>query len=553
MAPRSLRARATGIARLLWPIAPKWAAVRTHHRLMATDGEYARAFGVWANLRGYKSVAPGKNKSPWLHASDRDADGEVVPDLPKMRSRSRATTRDDPIGSGVVGVLVRKVVGTGVRAQVRIPGSTKKAEAIEVVADELLAKIDRANVLDYAAHQRLVYQRTVEDGDVLLRRVVSAPGTPEWIEVVEGERLATPMDARPESPRGRIVAGVEKDEHSIPVAYWVMRRHPNEHQGQGVVVGPKAPLGTVPISKSEFDRVPSDQCMLVRSRVTRSGQTRGVPIFHACVQDLLDLDLLILASLKRTQVAACIAMFITSAGDSVDLLQLTSEDYGYQLDQTLEPGMLFRLFPGESVTPLNPTTGVPDLDRFVMLLAKRVGAAVGLSPQTVLQAWEGLSYSTARTIKTGEKETIRLERSSFVSQACAWERRVVLEDALLRGDPRLLAVGATREDLAERYAAWIGDEEQWVDPTSEASATREMLDMGLTSQQIECARLGRDWEDVLRQNLEYEKRRLELRAELGLPEEPVAQKPTIKLPAPSADEEPEDDQGEDEKPAKGAA
>ncbi len=555
---RSLRDCATPIERALWPLAPRWAARRVHARLMASE-DYAQAFATYANLRGYKAAKSGKSATPWLNAGDRDADAEIVPDLNTLRNRSRATTRDDPIGTGIVNTFVRKVVGTGIRCQVRLKGDTEKGELIESVADELLATIDRANGLDYAAHQRLVYQRTLEDGDVLLRSVVRAPGEPVWVEVVEGERLATPMDARPVDPAGRIVAGVEKDRWGIPVAYWVMRRHPNEILGVNVVRGPKSQAGTVPVSASEFDRVPESACRLIRARVTRSGQTRGVPIFHACVQDLHDLDLLILASLKRTQVAACISMFITSAGEGTDILELTAEDYGYRLDQTLEPGMIFRLFPGESITPLNPQAGVPDLDRFVMLLAKRVGASVGLSPQTVLQAWENLSYSTARTIKTGEKETIRLERSSFVSQACAWERRLVLEDALLRGDERLQAGGITQQDLADRFAQWIGDEEQWVDPTSEAAATREMLDMGLTSLQIECARLGRDWEDVLRQRLEAELRENELREELGVPRREVAPKPTIKMPAPDEGEQGEDeeDQGqpvdEQDMPAKEAA
>lgn len=489
---------------------------------METDDDYREAFGVWAHMRGYKSAQSTKGKTPWLNAADRSADAEIVGDLQTLRNRSRATQRDNPIGSGVIGTMVRKVIGTGIRSQVRIKKQSAKAQVIEEVACDLLCHIDRANDLDYPAHQRMVYQRTLEDGDVLLRAVMSNVLEPVWIEVVEGERLATPMDAKPQDSEGRIVAGVEKDRFGIPVAYFVMRRHPNEVYNSQTVMGTKARIGAVPLSISEFDRVPVEFCKLVRSRVTRPGQTRGVILLHASMQDIHDLDLLILASLKRTQVAACIAMFIQSEGDSVDLLDLTAEDYGYRLDQTIEPGMMFRLFPGEKAEFLNPTAGVPDLDKFAFLLAKRIGAAVGLSPQTVLQAWEGLSYSTARTIKTGEQQTVRLERSSFACQALAWERRVVLEDALLRGEPRLLAAGVTSEDLDEKYAEYIGDEEQWVDPQAEASATKEMLEMGLTSPQIECARLGRDWEDVMRQRLEAEQAEDEMRKEMGMGPKKVA-------------------------------
>lgn len=498
-------------------VAPRAAAVRAHHRRMSRDEDYAAAFHVAARVRGYSAAKTTKNSTEWLLASDRDADAELVGDHRVMRNRSRCLSRDNALASGIVATLRRGTVGTGLRPQARTVAGTTKDEVLEAVGLELLDRVDQANGLDHAAHQALVYQRTVEDGDVLLRAVTTDPSEPVWIEVIEGDRLAAPVDAKPMDPAGRIVAGVEKDRHGRTVAYWVAKRHPGDFGTVGTVMGTQAKIAPS-ITAVDYDRVDARGARFVRSRVTRPGQSRGVVLFHGCLQDLHDLELLILASLKRAQVAACLTLFLKSTDPSIDLLSLTADDYGYQMDAILRPGGIFRLFPGEDVQTVSPNFSAPDLAAFVFLLAQRIGAAVGLSPEAVLRAWKGVSYSGARTIKIDDRQTYRAERASFTSQVLAWEWRVVLEDALMRGDPRLLAAGVTPEDLA--LVEWIGDEEQWVDPQAEAAAVQLMLAMKLTSPQIECQRLGRDYADVLRQNLEAQALARDIRDELGL-EDPV--------------------------------
>jgi lambda family phage portal protein len=516
-------------------VSPRAASLRAHHRQMAEGGDYAAAFHIAARMRGYASAKQSAGKTPWLHSSDRNADGEIVPSHPTLRNNSRALQRDNSLGSGIVATLKRGTVGTGLRPQART-GDKVKDDALELVGADLLSRVDRANALDHAGHQALVYQGTAEAGDILLRAVADGPGEPVWIEVVESERISTPTDARPKDPAGRIVSGVEKDGRGRPVAYWVAKRHPGDSILQNTVLG-SAAVTRPSLTVADYDRVEvGPGVAFVRSRVTRPGQSRGVPIFHACLQDLHDLELLILASLKRSQIAACLAMFIKTGADAADLLDLTAEDYGYQLDATIQPGGIFRLFPGEEAQFSTPPATSVDLSAFVFLLAQRIGAAVGLSPEAVLRAWKGVSYSGARTIKIDDRQTYRSERASFASQVLAWEWRVVLEDALMRGDPRLLAAGVTLTDVG--LVDWIGDEEQWVDPQAEATAIETMLRLKLTAPQIECARLGRDYEDVLRQCIEAEATEKKIRAELGVPAQVAA--PGLKvLPGGKSDDDAE--------------
>ena len=515
--------------------APKSARLRQHRRRMDRDGDYRTAFELGCRVRGYKAASHGKNHTQQPGASWRSADAEINNDLWTMRNRSRAANRDDALSSGITLTLVRGVVGTGLRPQART-GDDVKDEALESVWNKRKDQLSLGEGgLIHGMVQRLRYNKVVEDGEILLRPAVRvihdptgaqgspAPG-PMWIENIESDRLRTPADAMPEDPMGRIVAGVEKDRDGVVKAYWILQHHPGDTILWDTKVGNQAIPFVSTFSKRYFNRCPAETVCHIRSRVTRPGQTRGVPTCHAVMQDLHDLDLLILASLKRTQVAACLSVFLTSTVDTLDLIELTAEDYGYQLDQKLEPGSIFRLFPGEKAEFLNPTAGVPDLDRFVMLLAERIGAAIGLSPQAILRKWDGVSYSGARTIKIDDRQTYRAERADFASHGLTWEWKMVMEDEILRGNDELRAAGVSLDDVSK--VEWIGDEEQWVDPQSEAESIMVMLQLGLTSKQIECARLGRDFVSVLKENLQAELMERDMRDAMGLPDPNAVPEPS---------------------------
>lgn len=503
-------------------------SLRVHRRKMERDGDYRNAFDVAARLRGYKSAGHTKNQTPWMNASNRSADGEILTDLPTMRNRSRALNRDDALASGIYSTLTRGVVGTGLRPQA-CTGEDFKDDALEAVWKSRCDRLALGEgAQEHGAHQRLAYGKRSEDGEIFLTPAVAGPGEALWIEAIEAERVCSPLDAVPLDPKGRISDGVEKDQYGRVVAYWVLKMHPGDINFTTLQtrLGRDAPRLS-PFTRSSFVRLDESRVRHDRSRVTRPGQTRGVPICHAILQDLRDLDLLILASLKKTQIAACLAVFLKSDASSTDLIQMTAEDYGYQLDQKIEPGMMFRQLPGEEAQFLTPQAGgAPELDKFVFLLARRIGAAVGLSPQAVLRAWETLSYSAARTVKIDDRQTYRAERQDF-SGTLTWEWKIVMEDELLRGNEVLHAAGVTMDDIEK--VLWIGDEESWVDPLADAQTVQLMLQLGLTNVQIECAKLGRDWQEVLKGKLAAEALEIKERARLKLP---AAQSPTS-LPPPA--------------------
>lgn len=514
---------------------PRKAVIRAHFRRMERDEDYRKGVFALMRARGYRASTDDKKKTPWF-GSPRSADGEVLYELPKLRNRSRELHRDDPLGAGLLDTLAREIVGTELRAQSRATDKDKAAR-IESVWEDAKAKLAPADGVPLGQWQRILANKLVEDGEAIVKRSISKPGEPVWFETIEGDRLQTPSDVL--MAEGEIRAGVELDKNKRIVAYWILKKHPNDFvpgpSGTGDLSVVSA-LGS--LSKDQFFRVPAESVRHVKL-ADRPGQTRGVPIFHAVLQDFRDLDLLMLASLKRIQISACLAIFIKSTQTVPDLLPVTAENYGFQLDQDIEPGMCFKLFPNEEIQTLVPNFPIPELEPFIVMIARRIGAAVGVSWQTVLRDWSQSTYSSARTQILADSPTTAVMRHDLRVVILDWIWTTVMEDALLRGDERL--AGVTPEDL--RSVQWFSDGRPWIDPLKEAQAIQLKLAMRLTTLRDECAALGRDWEEQLRQSLLEEKREIEIRAELELP--PRAADVPLPAPAPGAG----DNQG-DAPPAK---
>jgi len=482
-------------------VSAKHKFLRKHFRRMARDVEYRDATLLLMRTRGYRAGKMSSTQTPWLGGS-RSADAEITGDLPKLRDRSRELNRDDPIGSGITGSIVRNVVGTGMRPQARTK-DTKKNTRIEAVWKERANKLHPAEDMTYAEAQNLKIGKVFEDGEVLVKRTKATPEEPVWFEIIEADRLATPMAKKPDEAKGSIRNGVEKDEYGRPMAYWIRVRHPGDN--------------TISVLKdmNKFIRVPAADIKHLRL-ASRPGQTRGVPAFHAVLQDIRDLDLLMLASLKRVQIAACLAVFVKSDLPIDEILDTTSKEYGYQLDQSIEPGMIYKLYPTEEIQTLVPNFPVPELEPFIVMLCRRIGAALGLSWQVILKDFSKSTYSSARTDLLESRQVYTVLQMWFAEKELEWEWFTVMEDARLRGDIRL--AGVTEAEM--RKVHWIANGWKWVDPQKEAKATEIELRIGTTTLRDVAAAKGQDWEEMQDQRLLEEKAEQEKREKLGLPPKP---------------------------------
>lgn len=476
-------------------VSPRRAARRRHFRRLATDDGYRELCeAVKRAQRSYRGASSGKDDAGWLGLG-QTADDEMVGDLPSFRARSRELGRDDPIASGLFKTFVNNVVGTGRRPQART-GQNERNERLEAYWKLRKNKLFPAEGVSFEAGQRLIYRKSCEDGEIFIKQAKASPNEPVWFELIEADRVDSPMGARPEDPKGSIRAGVERDAYGRIVAYWITK------EARAFIA-----------RKEDFIRVPADQVYHL-SRKERPGQSRAVPIIHAVIKDLRDLDLLILSALKRTQIAAMLAAFIKSEAPIDEMFEGEEEKGGggFRLDQKIVPGMMFKLNPGESIDSFIPNFPTPEFVPFIVMIARRIGAALGVSWQVVLKDFGESTYSSARTDLLETRRVFEVDGEWF-DEFDAWVWQAVMADARLRGE------AATRGMSPEQAAMvqWIGNGWRWIDPVKEAVAVGKKLAMGLTTLRDEAAAEGKDYQELMRQRLKEEAEERKLRQELGLP------------------------------------
>ena len=499
--PAHLREHSTWIERAVDSVfdmfSKKRANLRRHWRSMERDPVYRDAVMLGLRARGYRTANSDDSSAGWS-GSHGHPDIDLL-DLPTLRSRSREATRDDAIAAGLAKTRELNVIGPELRPQAQT-GDKAKNDALELVWAERKDQLDPVNGLCQGAAQRLRLRKLDEDGEIFVVRAVDDAGR-LFFEIVEGDRVWSAPQSLSAANGWWVHAGVEKDVNGRPRFYHVH----DVAQGAGI-------RALLPMTR-EFRRVPVDQCRHVKN-VMRPGQTRGVPANHAILNDLRDLDLLLVASMKRTQIAACLAAFLESSDQTGDMFDATAETYGYKLEQSIEPGMIFKLYPGEKITPFVPSFPFPEIEPLIVMVARRIGAARGISWQSVLSDWSQSNYSSARTQLLSDRISYTVDRQQLVDELFNWEWQQVMEHELLMGHPALVEAGVTVEDIP--LVQWIAAGWQWVDPEKEGRAVQLKLEIGLTCLRDEAAAVGKDWEDLLRQRLLEEQREKELREELGL-------------------------------------
>lgn len=464
--------------RALRIVSPRRAALRAHFARMADDREYSQTVFALMNARGYKAAENGRNSGTWLGGSG-SGDAELSGNLQAMRNRSRELDRDDSIASGIYATMTQNIVGRELRPQAKT-GDREKNRRLESIWRDRKRWLFPAEGISVGRVQRRVCHRKMVDGDVFIKPAKASAEEPVWFEVVEGDRVQTPFDATP-AAGNRIQDGIEKDQYGRPVAAYILRRHPGDNVLPGQAGGIR-----------DYATVPAG--MYWQSlRGERGGLTRGEPLLHSILQDVRDLDTLMLAAMKRMQIAACLALFIESEVPIDEMFDATAQKYGFRLDQDIEPGMIYKLFPGEKASSFTPNLQVPELERFVISLASRIGAAIGMTWQYVLKDFHSDTYSSARTAQLACEPTWDSEQKDLCDDLWTPVWNAVMQDARLRGDARL--AGISDEDIAT--VTWQGDGRKWVDPEGQANAKQIARRLGIETFAQQCAEIGKDWEENL--------------------------------------------------------
>jgi len=498
------------------------------------------AFAEWSRKRGEIIGANShRGRTDWTNTT-QSADSLVRNSREKVRNIVRQLIVGNPYARGAVDRLVGNVVGRGIRPQSAVEADTPESTPLEKPAGwtvieqkaaerfrreaeqyfaEFAAECDVAGKLNFFEMQEVLCRSVIHDGEVLVNLPKKKNRWGFGIELIEADRLGTPIKKLTDAA---IRDGVELDpETGEPKAYWVSKQHPGD---------------SLAIALGSYKRIPRwldmpggvrlPRC-LHPFRVTRPGQTRGFSDFAPTLHIFEDLHRYWEAEIMAARIAACYGVFVTSPVSATLAANAGSTNADGDRVETLEPGRMQYLNPGETVTFGNPQRPNSAFEAFTQALLRAIGVAVGLPFELIALDFSKTNYSSARASLLEARRGFQARQAFLIHQFCRpiWE--MVILTGVLRGDLDARGFMARRRDYLR--SVWTPPSWGWVDPVKEYQAAKGSIRSYLSTHAEELAARGLDFEEVAGQaSREHKKLK-----EMGLPSPwdvvAVGEKPTADL------------------------
>lgn len=479
-----------------------------------------RARAVLAMQGGYTGARKDRRQMQAWQVMDGSADQVTLPDLPRLRERSRDLVRNAPLASGAINTVVTNVVGTGLKLQSRvdrdvlrdIAGGDEALDAFERAAEREFRYWAQSKACD-AAHQQnftglqdLALRSVLEAGDVFILRRYHKASNKRYqtcLQFIEADRVCNP-NWTPDTPN--LVGGVEKNALGTPTAYHILQAHPGDARN------PKARQWQ---RLRAFDK---DDNWLINhlARPTRVGQTRPAPYLAPVIESLKQLDKYAEAELMAAVVSAMFSVFIKSEDpDGLSPVDNKTSAGRDQNDFKLGPGAILDLLPYESVEIADPKRPNAGFDPFVLAILRQVGVALEIPFELLVKHFTA-SYSAAQAALLEAWKFFRSRREWLAAMFCQPVYEAVITEAVAKG--YLTAPGFFADPMVRAAylgAEWIGPPRGQIDQLKEGKAARERVEMGISTLSEETAALtGGDWERKHQQRAKEHK----LRQEAGLEE-----------------------------------
>lgn len=456
--------------------------------------------------RMYAGAKVDRLTEGWV-AGSTSADSEIFASLRTLRNRARALERDNDYAKQVVRLFKNNVVGQGIRMQAQVK-MRRGGKMDDETNDKLECAFERwcrketcstSGRYSFTEIQQLVAAAQPTSGEIMIHKVRRAFGggrTPFALEVIEADQVVDNYNVGRTTNGNTIKMGVEMDEWSRPVAYWMYPRHPGDYQFAG---------GPSPTNR--YIRVPADEIIHLFIKNDRPVMTRGVPGFHTALRRLNNMGGYEEAEIVAARASACIMGFITSADE--EALAPDGVENGERVTD-MSAGEIRELSPGETFTGFTPNRPNTGLEPFMRFMLRGMAAGVGVSYESVSRDYSQSNYSSSRLALQDDRDNWRVLQDWIITDLCQHVYEEWLDAAVLAGDVPLPTYESNPEPYRDVH--WMPRGWAYIDPLKEAMADKLRIRSGLTTLSAVIAGEGGDYEDVLRQR----KREVDLAKELNL-------------------------------------
>lgn len=516
-------------------------AVGAGYSLTVTSPKRARATNMIGGGRGgmsiggdpYDAASFGTQELSAWHPRLASADAEVLPSRDRIVARSRALDRNNGWARGGVDKRVDAVVGAktwlkakpdfaamGMSAQWADEWSLRTEALFRVWANSprFLCDVERHH--HFGGLVRLAYTHYVIDGEAAAPLYFLDRGGmfSTAVLVMDPDRLGNP-DGKPDSEFLR--GGVALDRHGAAKGYWARRAHESDlvtnwNGARWRYIPRETPTGR-PLFVHVFDK-------------RRAHMRRGLGRFTSIMSRMKMLDRYDATEIQAAVTNAIFGLYAKTTRDADgvrDSLAPAGDEYDdsaaldearldfYEKSELVFDGVKIAVLPAddtiETIDGKRPATNFKAFQRAVL---NSIAAGLGLSGEQLSNDWEGINYSSARTLLNEIWRGLNSDRHLFTQAFCtpiyaAWLEEAVARDLIdVPGGKAMFYV--FRDALCQ--CDWIGPPRGWIDPKKEAEAAAQRIGLGLSSPFDEAAEQGNDF----RVNLWDQKRAQEARAQYGL-------------------------------------
>lgn len=445
-------------------ISPKWACERSMYR---------------ESLRAYEAGDINRFNSNWtpINADTENTD-KAQRDLIKARARYLEGNSD--IAEAAVGAILRNVVGTGIKPQART-GNEELNKRLEYLWQEWCQpeNCDITHQQTFYELQHMLLRRKIYDGEILVKKVITKRGKfPLKIQVIKSDLLSQYMLTAPRT-NNIIRSGIELDDYLRPLAYWIDKKSPDGY----ITYDP--------------DRVPANQILHLWTK-RYPDQIRGISDLVAVIKRLKDAQDYLDAEVIAAKIAACFSVFITqdSLPATAGRFNNVKDREGKQL-QSIRPGMVKYLAPGEKVETANPSRSITSAKDFISIQERLGGAGMGLSYEIISRDFNQSSFSAARQGMLEDRKTFEPIQEFMNTHLCTPLYHEWLDTCVMAGVVDIPDYWQHKEEYQK--VDWMAPGWSWIDPEKEVKADLLAIQNGGKTMAQWCAERGYDWREQLEQ------------------------------------------------------
>lgn len=455
--------------------------------------------------------------------------------LDYLRAESWNLYRNNPSARKIVRNLEAKVIGKGMSPEslATLPDGTPHVE-FRARAKQLWASLESGfdarglpgkGGLTLTGLQKLALRSAILSGETLsrLRPISPEKQRAHDLPIAVAIQLVDPCRLADESeiPAGRIASGntvfrgIELNAQNERVAYW-LRVQPAYAPGNAI---------------GEVKRFPLNELchLFIEEDID---QLRGVPWFSAAILQMRSTADLQHNVLKATAMGACVVgtyskptgatrFGLNSSGTSstsADGTDLTDAD-GNAITK-IQPGMLINTGKDGAFELHSPNQPNMNPEGFVQHLQRGTATAFpGIKASTITGDYRNSSFSSERSADNDTWPELHDLQSWFAASFCQPVYETVLRNAVMSGYFEGIVTAEEFQASPGRFssAKWQGPVALSINPKDDAESATLRIKAGLSSPQMECAKVNVNWRDVLNDIAEL----YEVAEEKDIPEEVV--------------------------------